>query len=105
MKEDEMVGWHHRLSGREFEQTLGDSEGRGAYHAAVRWVAKTQMDTTYQQQQKPPSFKCKLLIYAQCTRQSEQSRSKRKGGAMHSAWGRGSLVEIAGHTRGLWFHI
>ena len=46
MKEDEMVGWHHRLSGREFEQTLGDSEGRGAYHAAVRWVAKTQMDTT-----------------------------------------------------------
>ena len=21
-----MVGWHHRLSGHEFEQTLGDSE-------------------------------------------------------------------------------
>ena len=25
--EDEMVGWHHRLNGHEFEQTLGDSEG------------------------------------------------------------------------------
>ena len=25
--EDEMVGWHHRLSGHKFEQTLGDSEG------------------------------------------------------------------------------
>ena len=25
--EDEMVGWHHRLSGHEFEQTPGDSEG------------------------------------------------------------------------------
>ena len=25
--EGEMVGWHHRLSGHEFEQTLGDSEG------------------------------------------------------------------------------
>ena len=25
--EDEMVGWHHRLSGHEFELTLGDSEG------------------------------------------------------------------------------
>ena len=25
--EDEMVGWHHRLKGREFEQTPGDSEG------------------------------------------------------------------------------
>ena len=25
--EDEMVGWHHRLNGYEFEQTPGDSEG------------------------------------------------------------------------------
>ena len=29
MTEDEMVGWHHRLSGREFEQALGDGEGQG----------------------------------------------------------------------------
>ena len=29
MTEDEMVGQHHRLSGREFEQTPGDSEGQG----------------------------------------------------------------------------
>ena len=27
--EDEMVGWHFRLSGHEFEQTPGDSEGQG----------------------------------------------------------------------------
>ena len=27
--EDEMVGWHHRLSGQEFEQTPGKSEGQG----------------------------------------------------------------------------
>ena len=27
--EDEMVGWHHRLNGHEFEQTLGDSEEKG----------------------------------------------------------------------------
>ena len=27
MTVDEMVGWHHRLDGHEFEQTLGDSEG------------------------------------------------------------------------------
>ena len=25
-----MVGWHHRLSGHEFEQALGDSEGQGS---------------------------------------------------------------------------
>ena len=27
--EDEMVGWHRRLHGREFEQALGDGEGQG----------------------------------------------------------------------------
>ena len=28
MTEDEMVGWHHRCNGREFEQTPGDSKGQ-----------------------------------------------------------------------------
>ena len=27
MTEDEMVGWHHRLNGHEFEQAQGDGEG------------------------------------------------------------------------------
>ena len=30
MTEDEMVGWHHRLKGYEFEQTLRDGEGQGS---------------------------------------------------------------------------
>ena len=30
MTEDETVGWHHRLSGHEFEQTPGDGEGQGS---------------------------------------------------------------------------
>ena len=29
MTEDEMVGWHHWLSGHEFGQTPGESEGQG----------------------------------------------------------------------------
>ena len=29
MTEDEMVGWHRQLNGREFEQTLEDREGNG----------------------------------------------------------------------------
>ena len=42
MTEDEIVGWHHRLDGHEFEQTLGDSEGeREAWHAAAHGVAKS----------------------------------------------------------------
>ena len=28
MTETEMVGWHHQLSGHEFEQTLVDNEGQ-----------------------------------------------------------------------------
>ena len=28
MTEDEMVGWHHRLNGHEFEKILGPSEGQ-----------------------------------------------------------------------------
>ena len=39
--EDEMVGWHHRLDGHEFEQALGDSEGE-AWCAVVHGVAKSQ---------------------------------------------------------------
>ena len=39
--EDEMVGWHHRLNGHEFEQTPGDNEGQGSLaccslHAVAR---------------------------------------------------------------------
>ena len=29
-RQDEMVGWHHRLKEREFEQALGDGEGQGS---------------------------------------------------------------------------
>ena len=30
MAEDEMVGSHYQLNGHEFEQVLGDGEGRGS---------------------------------------------------------------------------
>ena len=30
MTEDEMVGWHHQLTGHEFEQTLGVGDGQGS---------------------------------------------------------------------------
>ena len=42
MTEDEMVGWHHRLNGHEFEQTLRQSERQGCLCAAVHGVAKSQ---------------------------------------------------------------
>ena len=30
MTDDEMVGWHHRLNGHEFEQALGVGDGQGS---------------------------------------------------------------------------
>ena len=30
MAEDEMVGWHHRLDGHEFEQVPGVGDGQGS---------------------------------------------------------------------------
>ena len=37
--EDEMVGWHHRLNGHEFEQTPGDGEGQRSL-AWCKWGHK-----------------------------------------------------------------
>ena len=42
MTEDEMVGWHHRYNGHEFEQAPGDGEGQGNWGAVVHGVAKSQ---------------------------------------------------------------
>ena len=33
--EDEIAGWHHWLDGREFEWTLGDSDGQGGLECCV----------------------------------------------------------------------
>ena len=38
--QDEMVGWHHWLSGYEFEQTPGDSEGQGSLMGCSPWGCK-----------------------------------------------------------------
>ena len=40
-KEDEMVGWHHRLDGHEFEQALGGVEGQGSLLCCSHGVAKS----------------------------------------------------------------
>ena len=47
MTEDEMVGWHHRLNGHEFEQAPGDGEGQGSLACCSPWVRK-ESDMTEQ---------------------------------------------------------
>ena len=45
--EDEMVRWHHRLNGPEFEQTPGNNEGQGSLVSCRSWGCK-ESDTTEQ---------------------------------------------------------
>ena len=40
MTEDEIVGWHHRLSSREFEQALGFGDGQGSLACCSPWGCK-----------------------------------------------------------------
>ena len=50
--EDEMVGLHHQLSGHEFEQTLGESEGQGSLACCSPWGHRVWHDWVTKQQQK-----------------------------------------------------
>ena len=45
MTEDEMVGWHHLLSGHEFEQTPGDGEGQESLVCFSPWGRKESNTT------------------------------------------------------------
>ena len=47
MTEDEMVGWHHRLDGLEFEQAPRDGEGQGSL-ACCSPCGHKQLDATEQ---------------------------------------------------------
>ena len=46
-RQDEMVGWHHRLDGHEFEQTPGDGDGQGGL-ACCSPRGREESDTTEQ---------------------------------------------------------
>ena len=45
MTEDEMVGWHHRLDGHEFDQALRVDDGQGGLMCCSPWGRK-ELDTT-----------------------------------------------------------
>ena len=45
MTEDEMVRWHHRLNGHEFEQALGVDDGHRSLMCCSQWGCK-ELDMT-----------------------------------------------------------
>ena len=44
MTKDEMIGWHHKLNGHEFEQTSGDGKGQGSLVCCSPWDHR-ELDT------------------------------------------------------------
>ena len=44
-RQDEMVGWHYQLNGREFEQAPGVGDGQGRLACCSLWGLK-ESDTT-----------------------------------------------------------
>ena len=54
----EMIGWHHRLNGHEFEQILGDSKGEGSLECCSPWGHK-ELDTPVRLNSKDKPFTCK----------------------------------------------
>ena len=44
MREDQMVGWHHRLNGHEFEQAPGTGDGKGSLACCSPWDQRVGHD-------------------------------------------------------------
>ena len=63
MTEDEMVEWHHRFNGYEFEQSLGVSDGQGGLGCYIPWgggrVTKSRTRLSDQTELKV----CRLLYF------------------------------------------
>ena len=61
-----MVGWHHQLSGHEFEQTPGVSEGQGSLVCCSPWGHRVRHNLVTEQQQKDV-----LQLYAEGRRKKQ----------------------------------
>ena len=47
MTEDEMVGWHHRFNGHEFELAVAVSDGQGSLSCYSLWGRKESYMTEW----------------------------------------------------------
>ena len=57
-----MVRQHHQLNAHESEQNLGDSEGQGAWHAAVHELQRFEQDLATEQQTHSKNKTCYMNL-------------------------------------------
>ena len=57
----EMVGWHRRLDGHEFEQALGVGEGQGGLACCSPWGRK-ESDTTERQNENSSALNIRVHV-------------------------------------------
>ena len=67
MAEDEIVGWHHRRNGQEFEQTLRDSEGPGSITFLRGFFVKEKAN---------PSIKTLMLVKIEGRRRRRRQKMR-----------------------------
>ena len=60
--EDEMVRWHYRLNGHEFEQAPGNGEGQRSLVCCNLWGSRVAHDYSTEQQQQRDKYHMILLI-------------------------------------------
>ena len=60
--QDEMVGWHHRLNGHEFEQALGVGDGQGGLVCCSPWGHK-KLDMTEWLNWTDPLCACSCFLW------------------------------------------
>ena len=75
-----MVGWHHRLSGHEFEQTPGDSEGQGSLACCSPWGHKESHTT------EPLNDKDSVILQSCDRRCRTVEKNGPAGGAVSSSY-------------------
>ena len=64
MTEDEMVGWHYRLDGQEFEQALGVGDGQGSLECCSPWGFKeSDMTERLNRTDESSKYSCHSYIF------------------------------------------
>ena len=61
MAEDEMVGWHHRLDGHEFEQDPGVGDEQGSLACCSPWGCK-ESGKTEQLNNNNHSYRLRIML-------------------------------------------